>query len=87
MPKRLLALACTFVSLSCAAADVAAPTCSATGTPPLETVEPVTEKPTCKATPDSLYRSGRGLYEHVRWPQKTVLASQLLDFFKEHVLP
>jgi len=100
MPKRLLALACTFVSLSCAAADVAAPTCSATGTPPLETVEPVTEKPACKdgqvlsfdqagvtryaclnrpagtakapmvvylhgslTTPDSLYRSGRALFE------------------------
>ena len=29
----------------------------------------------------------RGLYEHVRWPQKEVLAGDLLDFFKAHALP
>jgi len=100
MPKRLLALASLFISFACAAADVAAPACSATGTPPLETVEPVTEKPNCKdgrvlsfdqagvtryaclnlpagaskapmvvylhgslTTPDSLYRSGHALFE------------------------
>ena len=28
-----------------------------------------------------------GLYEHVRWPQKTVLAGEMLDFFKAHPLP
>lgn len=29
----------------------------------------------------------RGLYEHIRWPQKAVLADQLLAFFKAHPLP
>src|SRR5579883_1463540 len=29
----------------------------------------------------------RGLYEHIRWPQKTVLADEMLEFFKEHPLP
>ncbi|GLQ89416.1 hypothetical protein GCM10007898_29890 [Dyella flagellata] len=28
-----------------------------------------------------------GLYEHIRWPQKEVLASQMLEFFKAHPLP
>jgi hypothetical protein len=28
-----------------------------------------------------------GLYEHIRWPQKTVLADGLLGFFKQHPLP
>lgn len=115
MPKRRLAyaaaLACAlapFIALtSVAAADAASgtaqPSCSATGTPPLETVEPVTERPACKdgqvlsfdqtgvtryaclnlpphatagaskwpmivylhgsmTKPDSLYRSGRALF-------------------------
>jgi len=29
----------------------------------------------------------RGLYEHIRWPQQTVLGDQLLGFFKAHPLP
>ncbi|WP_164931758.1 PHB depolymerase family esterase [Dyella sp. M7H15-1] len=29
----------------------------------------------------------RGLYEHIRWPQETVLADGMLEFFKEHPLP
>lgn len=29
----------------------------------------------------------RGLYEHVRWPQKAVLADEMLGFFKAHPLP
>ncbi|MFC5742622.1 hypothetical protein [Dyella tabacisoli] len=29
----------------------------------------------------------RGLYEHIRWPQKAVLANEMLEFFKEHSLP
>ncbi|WP_266170144.1 PHB depolymerase family esterase [Dyella subtropica] len=61
MPKRRFAYASALarvlvplISLTLAAAvaaadtTVAQPTCSATGTPPLETVEPVTERPICK---------------------------------------
>ncbi len=52
MPKRLsaavAALASLFVSLAAAAADISAPACTATGTPPIQTVEPVTERPSCK---------------------------------------
>lgn len=29
----------------------------------------------------------RGLYEHIRWPQKAVLADEVLEFFKGHALP
>jgi len=29
----------------------------------------------------------RGLYEHIRWPQKAVLADEMLEFFKQHPLP
>lgn len=29
----------------------------------------------------------RGLYEHIRWPRKTVLADEMLAFFKAHALP
>lgn len=29
----------------------------------------------------------RGLYEHIRWPQKAVLENEMLEFFKAHPLP
>jgi len=52
MPKRrftsVAALAALFVSLASAAADLSTPACTATGTPPIQTVEPVTERPSCK---------------------------------------
>ncbi|GAA0704876.1 PHB depolymerase family esterase [Dokdonella soli] len=34
-----------------------------------------------------LCRKPRGLYEHIRWPKKAVLANEMLEFFKEHSLP
>jgi poly(3-hydroxybutyrate) depolymerase len=36
---------------------------------------------------DASCGKAHGLYEHVRWPDKAVLAAELLGFFKAHPLP